>query len=200
MGLRYYVYVRIGVALLGLVAVGGMLSCQMLQRPEPTTLQDQIAPVKVRASDEIAPDLRAERDELIADAKARIHQGLVELARRFPQLERSIEWQRILEPLEESPGWLEIRLYSRSPKRAPDPTPKRQRFRLTLDVRPPAPPGARVPFKRLYPNLGLVGRIDIDAGDPELHSALHDLVNKALFPLKQLDQRSVEPEDRIQEK
>jgi hypothetical protein len=193
-------YMRIGMALLGLVAVSGMLSCQMQQRPKPTTLQEQIAPVKVRTSDEIAPDLRAERDELLADAKARIHQGLIELAKRFPQLEGSIEWQRILKPLEGSPGWLEIRLYNYRPKKPPDPTPKRQRFRLTLDVRPPAPPGAKVPFKPLYPNLGLVGRIDIDAGDPELHSALHDLVNKALFPLKQLDQRSAEPVDRILKK
>lgn len=189
-------YMRIGMVLLGLVAVSGMLSCQMLQRPKPTTLQDQIEPVKVRTSDEIAPDLRAERDELLADVKARIHQGLVELAKRFPQLEGSIEWQRILKPLEGSPGWLEIRLYSYRPKRPPDLPPKRQRFRLALDVRPPAPPGARIPLQPLYPNLGLVGRIDIDAGDPELHSALHSLVNKALFPLKQLDQRSVEPEDR----
>ena len=193
-------YMRIGMALLGLVAVSGMLSCQMLQRPKPRTLQDQIAPVQVRTSDEIAPDLRVERDELLADAKARIHEGLVELAKRFPQLEDSIEWQRILKPLEEPPGWLQICLYSRSPKIEPDPTPERQRFRLTLDVRPPAPPGAKVPFKPLYPNLGLVGRIDIDAGDPELNSALHDLVNKALFPLKQLDQRSVEAEDRILKK
>ena len=190
-------HMRVGMALLALAAVTGVLSCQMLQRPKPATLQDQIAPAKVRPPDEIAPDLRAERDELLTDAKATIHQGLVELAKRFPQLERSIEWERILKPLEGSPGWLEIRLYSYSPKRAPDSTPKRQRFRLTLDVRPPAPPGAKVPFKPLYPNLGLVGRIDINAGDPELDSALHDLVNKALLPLKQLDQRGVEPEDGI---
>lgn len=170
--------------------------CEMPQRPKPATSQDQIAPAKVRPLDEIAPHLRAKRDELLADAKARIHQGLVELAKRFPQLENSVEWQQILRPLEGSAGWLEIRLYSSMPKQGPDPTPERERFRLTVDVRPPAPPGANVPFQPLYPNVGLVGRIDIDAGDSELHSALDNLINKALLPLKQLDQRTVGLEDK----
>ena len=120
---------------------------------------------------------KTKRDKLVAEAKENIHKNLIELAKSFPWLEKSSEWDLILRPLEASPGWLEIRLYHNMPKQAPDPTPKFEHFRLTVDVRPPAPPTANVPFRPLYPHLDLVGRVDIAAGDPELEEALKKLVD-----------------------
>ena len=144
----------------------------------------------VRSSGQIPPGVAAERDKLVAEAGEKIRKGLIQLAERFPQLKKSAEWQRVVSPLECSPGWLQIRLYHLMPKRAPDVTPERQRFHVTIDVRPPPPPGA-TPFPALYPNLGLVGRVDgVWAGDPQLDAALKELVADALASLKRLNDRA----------
>ncbi len=151
----------------------------------------------VRSSGQISPGVVGERDKLVAEAGEKIRKGLIKLAERFPQLKKSAEWQRVVSPLEGPPGWLELRLYHNSPKRGPDLTPELQRFGVTVDVRPPPPPAA-TPIPALYPNLGLVGRVDhVQAGDPQLDAALKELVADALASLKRLNDRAARSQPTV---
>jgi len=161
---------------------------KMVQQP-PTrrTLVSGIS-LRERVDTDPSPELQAERDKLLAEAETQILQGLTDLAEQFPHLERSTQWQTILRPLEGSPGWLRITLYHYMPQFDPDPTPERERFRFAVDVRPPPPAKARVFSQPLYPNLGLVGHIDIAAGDPKLDASLKEVVENALLPLKELEE------------
>ncbi|MHC4657984.1 MAG: hypothetical protein ACYS83_02250 [Planctomycetota bacterium] len=139
---------------------------------------------------DLSPSVIGQRNALLTEADAKIRAGLIELGKRFPRLEQGIGWNRIIRPLENAAGWLEIRLHHNVAKQAPDRTAQFERFRLTIDIRPPAPPTANVPFQPLYPYLGLVGRIDITAGDPELDAALNKLIDDALAPLETLDRQA----------
>ena len=148
--------------------------------------------LRASVSLEVPVDLVEKRNGLLAAARARIRSGLLDLCEQFPQMRRSVEWQRVLRPLEGVPDRLEVRLYHSQPKQGPDPTPQQARFHVTVTIQPPPAPKARVPFKPLYPQLGLVGEIRISAGDPKLDDALKKLINEPLKPLKQLDKQVVD--------
>ena len=191
---RHLTPVSVGLSLVVATTLGAVSSCAGRSSAEGEATPKRSEGIGVTPSNQIPPDLKAARDEAVAAAEVEIHRGLVQLAKRFPQLESSVEWQTILNPLDAAPGWLEIRLYHYQPKQPPDPTPEQERFHVTVDVRPPPPPGSDVPFVPLYPRLGLVGRINIDAGDRELQSALEDLLQEALLPLGRLEERGIEAE------
>jgi hypothetical protein len=139
--------------------------------------------------------ITAEPGHLLAEADARIRQGLRKLAEKYPQLKRTNNG-----PLEDvlnqpaSPGqinlWVALNNESRSEARVPVLPEDYYSLVVHLESSPPElrRPG-QVVEAPVFQYIAVYGQISTSAADPRLAVALHDLVESALTPLKDLDDR-----------
>ncbi len=132
------------------------------------------------------------RNRPLAQADAAIREGLVELAKKFPQLEKARDWEEVTSKRSEA-GRIGIWLAHSDQGKArtsDEPVPEAERYSLSVFVqRGPSRPARAGPFP-IYPNLGLVGQVGASAGDPQLEGALKKLVADALAPLKELNDKA----------
>jgi len=130
------------------------------------------------------------RDWPLARADAAIREGLEELAKKFPQLEKARDWEEVTSERSEA-GRISILLAHPPPSKgatSDELVPEAERYRLLVSVQtPPSQPYQQIAMFGMYPNLGLVGEVRADAGDPELEAALSKLAVDALAPLRRLD-------------
>ncbi len=145
-----------------------------------------------RVATELPPQLRAERDRLLTEADAKIRQGLIDLAKKFPQLKKAEDWNDIQRQSEASRIDIWMRHThlgkGRSTRKH---IPEHDRYSVLVLIRQPLPQPEQTAMSmfRLYPNLGLVGQVGVRAGDPRLEAALKKLIEESLSSLKKLEDR-----------
>ncbi len=141
------------------------------------------------------PEVRAQRDALLARADAKVRAGLLELAKTYPQLEKT-NWGTQAEALEGASPAGKIVIwaghYSGGSAGLKTPVPKADRYNVFVVLCPilwPVPQGEWA-MNQAYPGLALMGQVHADAGDPELRAALSKLVADALAPLERLSDQA----------
>ncbi len=141
------------------------------------------------------PQVRARRDRLLALADAKIRAGLLELAKKYPALNKT-NWGTLQRALEGTspPGRISIwaGYYHGGSTGLKQPVPKPQRFNVFVLLRPlhwPVPAG-QWKMQPMYSRLALMGQAFADAGDPELRGELRKLISDALTPLERLNDRA----------
>ena len=136
--------------------------------------------------------IKQERDRLLAQADAQIRKGLIDLAKKYPQLKQTKGWEQ----LDEKPGSrkanesISIVLMVHAPGWGKTNRLAGDAMAITVGVYDdqPTPPtaGGRNLF---YRTLNLAGTVGAYAGEPELDKALNGLIKEALAPLAELEQR-----------
>jgi beta-lactamase regulating signal transducer with metallopeptidase domain len=187
-GKRFYrrptVITAITVFVLALAAVPTTLA--LTQRAEKETTKKADVEVKGGA------ELLQERDRLLAEADMQIREGLLELAKGFPQLRKERNWQWLMSPSEA--GRISIVLSHPPPPKARRrygvPFRERERFSIGVIVRPRPSEIEQLAWLPIYPNLELGGQVGVSAGDANLEAALKRLVDDALEPLKRLNDKA----------
>lgn len=161
---------------------------------------------------ELSPQQRQQRDALLARADSEIRKGIMELAKQYPQLTKSPEWEPTTTIDASTPGRPQVRTEpsgiwiggTSSPGRIDisvrhsglggkaEPKkdiPEAQRVSVSVYVFPPPDEPGQLKTASLYPHLGLVGHTGAQAGDPKLEAALKKIVADALAPLAKLEQQ-----------
>lgn len=146
-------------------------------------------PVEIEVVSPLLPTaVLAKRNELLAAADAHLRGGLIELAKRFPQLTKHKRWQTV--GTQKSQDGVRVGLiYDDRAKLGPStPVAEDDRYMVLVFVVPPPPQPGQLPLKPLYPNLQLVGNVTAYAGNAQLDAALKKLVMEALAPLEQFNE------------
>jgi len=142
-------------------------------------------------SEDLPPDVLVQRDWLLAEADANIRSGLVELAKKFPQLKKARDWGHVTSQKSDT-GRVGIWLFHVNKGKAKTvrgPLPKNERFTVLVVVQSPPPEPVQLAMFPKYPNLGLVGQVNATAGDSKLQTALKKLVADSLIPLERLENK-----------
>lgn len=139
--------------------------------------------------EDLPPGILAQRDWLLAVADANIRLGLVELAKKFPQLQKARDWQKVVSEQSEASSISIVLFHTHLGKARStrEPVPEKEQYSVLVIVRPPPSSPHAMSYFPKYPNLGLVGQVNATAGEPELQTALKTLIAKALVPLEQLE-------------
>jgi beta-lactamase regulating signal transducer with metallopeptidase domain len=155
----------------------------------------------IRAQCQIAK----QRGKLMAEADKAIRQGLVDLAKTYPQLaianNRPLAEALDREKLEPNNASVYVGRSNKEAKTTWRPESIADTETWRLEVYLIVPEGlssgwlqaAAATMSPVFPNLNLQGRYESDAGDPKLKAALQKLLDDALAPLKALDKESAPP-------
>ena len=168
----------------------------------PDWIDQLTAPLAERPSVRLRVDLFAvpaklkdDRGRLLAEADARIRNGLLDLAEKFPHMKNARDWGQ-LSRIEKPPAGLDrlsLWLSHNSGGKAGTsdrPVPENERFSVLVSLGPPSPQITQMVRSPIYPCLGLTGQCGASAGDANVDAALKKLLADALAPLADLDQQA----------
>jgi hypothetical protein len=171
---------------------GHMTRAQLISAPPTTQPATQPAPTGAGTQPAAQLVLQArtielmqKRDALLAKADAGIRDGLLGLAKQFPQIAQADGWKAVAG--KSRAGEVNLGLYWKVEAYPKTASPRGDAFALTVILSLGRPAGTQPAWFTLYGNLGLVGKVEAKAGDLKLDAALKTLVTDALAPLDQLD-------------
>lgn len=139
----------------------------------------------------LSAELLGQRNRLLAQADAKIREGVIQLAERFPNLKKGRDWDRLSRPSQIGRIGISFRRSYRGKAATEEsPFPEEEEFGVLVVIEEPRPELMQLATSPLYANLGLVGQVGSGAGDPQLDAALKALIAKALDQLKQLEAKA----------
>lgn len=132
------------------------------------------------------PDnLKKHRARMLSQIDKKIRTGIRELAWYYPHLKKAVNYERSISG--PSPNDTISIKFLRSDENKADitekPIPKKEQFTVKVLILPPPETPLQIELLEMFPDLGLLGKVEISAGDAELWSALEDVVTKSLDPL-----------------
>ena len=143
----------------------------------------------------VPPALAAARDRCLAEADKALRAGLVKLADKYPQLNKT-NWGTLAQAVagKADPGRVSVWVghYAGSKSGSRTPVAKVESYNVFILLRPlhwPTPAGEWA-MNQTHSHLALMGQVHTDAGDPELRGALAKLAADALAPLERLNDRA----------
>jgi len=139
--------------------------------------------------------LAQQRDRCLAAADAALRAGLVKLAEKYTQLNKT-NWGTLAQAVagKARPGRVSVWVghYAGSKSGSRTPVAKADSYNVFILLRPlhwPVPAGEWA-MNQTHSHLALMGQVHTDAGDPELRGALAKLAADALAPLERLNDRA----------
>jgi hypothetical protein len=123
------------------------------------------------------------RDRLLSKADHQIRTGLLtQFVEKYPQIRKARDFETMISGKSEE-GRIGISLrhiHSGKAKTMDEPVPENERFSVLVVIQEPPRMPTQLEMGPIYSNLGLVGQINMTAGDKELEAGLKKLVDDAL--------------------
>ena len=141
------------------------------------------------------PEMRPERDRLVAEADAKIRAGLLDLSSKHHQMRETTDGpieNNLARPSLAGAITIWVAQYHGSRGETARAVSSTEQYYVNIVLYQVGNPrhAMAVRFSDGYPCIGLEGKVEVSAGDPELDAALKKLVRDALAPLSELDART----------